>query len=113
MSAFDLEPRLKSDVRVQALVRQCTVLNAAVYVLHKGDVDAGTILLKHNRFGKGCALFSQTRTDEGATAWLKVAEGEAACDAHIAREQDFDPDVWAIEVEDLDDVYQLDAPVIS
>lgn len=108
-----VEPRLKSDIRVQALVRQCTTLGLSVYVLHRGDADAGTILLKHNRFADGCALYSQTRDDAGHTAWLKVADGEAECDGHIARERDFDPDVWAVEVEDLSGLYTLDAPILE
>jgi len=30
----------------------------------------------------------------------------------IAREADFDPDIWVLEVEDRDGKYELDAPVI-
>jgi hypothetical protein len=37
----------------------------------------------------------------GARTWMVLAEGaEAEVDAAIARQRDFDPDLWVIEVED-------------
>jgi hypothetical protein len=43
--------------------------------------------------------------------WMVLAEGpEADVDAAMARQRDFDPDLWVIEVEDRAGRHLLDAP---
>lgn len=115
--------RLKTGIWVTATIRRYAAQGVPVMVIAKGDPDGGAVLVKHNRFSDGCRLYAQVRTAQGMPAWMAVAGGdkagadsalqEQACDAYIARERDMDPDVWALEVEDLSGLFTLDAELLS
>ena len=100
------EPRLKTKTWVQASVRRADIEGLSVFVVRSGDPDAGSILVKLNRFETGCVVYSQTYDDDGHRAWV-AATGEEpveekTADAYVARTVEFDPDLWVIEVEDRD-----------
>ena len=109
--------RLKSEVRVQAWLRRCTAQGLMAIVARKGDVEAGAILLKINRFGAGCDVFSGVSAPDGSQAWLRasgrnpVSEKEA--DAYLARQAKYDPDVWVLEIEDPKAQFTLDGPILD
>lgn len=98
------EARLKTRLQVQAAVRLCGLRAVAVAVTRRGDPDAGTILVKLNRLEGGCIVLAQTRTPDGAPAWLRATGNapvtEADADSYIARQAKRDPDLWVVEVED-------------
>ena len=100
----DAEPRLKTKTWVQASVRRGDVEGVAVFVVRSGDPDAGSVLVKLNRFEHGCIVYSQTYDDTGKRAWIPAtgeeAVDESAADAYVARTLAFDPDLWVLEVED-------------
>src|ERR1051325_854746 len=85
-----MEPRLKSAIRVKALIRRCDLAAIGVAVTARGDPDAGAILLKLTDRDAGCTVLAQTRRPDGTAVWLRatgpapVAETEA--DAYIARQ---------------------------
>lgn len=99
------EARLKAKLWVHAAIRRCAVEGIPATVVHKGDEDAGTVVVKL-RLGAeaGAVVFSQTRDKQGAPAWMRptgpepVSEDKA--DLYIARARDVDHDLWVIEVED-------------
>lgn len=107
--------RLKSGFWISAQVRLCDQAFIPVAVLHKGDPDAGAILLKINRLGDGCEVLTQVRNIDGTPAWMKgtgetpVNEGEA--DAYIGRQRGRDPDLWVLEIEDPNSRYELDGEI--
>ncbi len=107
------EPRLKSDLRVAALIRRYDRLGIGVYRRRKGDPDAGAILVKI-ALGQGQSiLLSQTYDRTGQAAWMKTGaqadeQTEAAIDKAVAR----DPDIYVLEVEDREGRLLLDAPVL-
>lgn len=109
------QPRLKAEIWVQAHIRRCSALGIPVFVVRRGDSTAGVVLIKLNTLGDGCTVFSPTRRGDGERIWLRatgaepVAETEA--DAYIARQLNFDPDLWVIEIEDREGRHLLDAPV--
>ena len=102
-----MEARLKSEIWIKALIRRWQGQFVPVMVCHRGDTDAGSILLKLNRFS----------TVDGARAWLSATGPEVvdekAADDYIARQLRYDPDVWVLEVEDTAAVFELDDPVVS
>jgi hypothetical protein len=99
-----MEPRLKTDIIVQAALRLSTQQAIPMVIARRGDGDAGTILVKLNKLDLGCIVLAQTRTPGGELAWLKAtgenAVQEAEADAYIDRQVKRDPDIWVVEVED-------------
>ncbi len=105
--------RLKTSIWVQAQTRICGLANIPLFVVRKGDLDAGVVLLKISSRDGLCRLYSQIRDPSGDLAWSQSASGgerlsDADADAYIEKQKNFDPDIWVIEIEDPDGNYQLD-----
>lgn len=98
------EARLSTRLMVQALVRRCYVADMPAVALRKGDEERGAIMLKVNRFAAGCTVWTQTRTMDGAPAWMRGTGPELVpeqtADAYVERQVQRDPDLWVIEIED-------------
>jgi len=99
-----MEPRLKPAIWVKALVRQLNMELITAMIVRKGDPDGGAVYLKVNRFAEGCTVFSRSYAQGGERVWAP-ATGEAPvdeerADQYIARQIDYDPDCWVIEIED-------------
>lgn len=107
--------RLKSGIWVRAHIRRCEVAGVSAFVVAKGDETAGAVLIKVNRLGGGCEVFTPSTGLDGERCWLAgtgpapVAEPEA--DAYITRQRGYDPDLWVIEIEDREGRHFLDDPV--
>jgi len=97
-------PRLKSKLRVQALLRTCQSVDLFCLVARKGDEDAGDILIKLRHGSEGFSLLSQTRDPEGELAWMRLTGAlpvpEAQADALLTRRLSFDSDLWVVEIEE-------------
>lgn len=110
------DARLKAEIWVKAQLRLCDIACIPAVVVRRGDADAGSVLLKINRLGGGCRVLGRAYTETGERAWLPatgdapVKEDEA--DAYIRRQLDFDPDLWVLEIEDPEDRYSPDAPIL-
>ena len=95
---------LTTSLWVSAQIRLCDRRMIPAVVVRRGDPDAGTVLVKLNRFESGVTVLIQTSTLDGEQGWAKgtgaqpVKEPEA--DAYIARQVGRDPDVWVVEIED-------------
>ena len=112
-----LEARLKSTIRVKALIRRCDLAAIGVAMTARGDPDAGAILLKLIDRDAGCTVLAQARRPDGTAVWLRatgpqpVAETEA--DAYIARQRGRDPDLWVLEIESAAVETLLDLPIVT
>jgi hypothetical protein len=112
-----MEARLKSAIRVKALIRRCDIAAIGVAVTSRGDPDAGAILLKLNDREAGVTVLAQARRPDGSAVWLRatgplpVAELEA--DAYIARQRGRDPDLWVVEIESAAVDTLLDLPIVT
>jgi len=107
------EPRVKTEFWIKAQLRLCDQALLPVVIAHRGDRDAGQVLIKLLRQGRGCELVARRFTADGTRAWMVVAGGagdgaEQACDGYIARELDIDADLWVIEIEDPAGLYMPD-----
>ena len=78
-------------------------------VIKKGDPDAGAIMLKLNRFGGGCTLWAQSRDEEGKIIWYEVASAlpEPEIEQKIAKQVNWDNDLWVIEIEDPKGIFVI------
>ena len=98
-------------------MRICNRDGIFVTIVKKGNEEAGAVLLKLNRGQAGCEVFSQIRTADGTPAWLRatgeVPVPEPDADSYVAREMQFDPDIWVVEIEDQKGVYQMDGEILS
>jgi hypothetical protein len=107
---------LTTGLWVMAQVRLCDRAFMPATVVRRGDPDAGTVLLKLNRFEAGVVVYTQASSMDDAPAWSRgtgptpVTEAEA--DAYIARQVQRDPDVWVLEIEDRKSQYKLDGRVV-
>ncbi len=110
------DARLKTGLWVRAQIRLCDIDSIPAVVVHRGDGDAGAVLLKINRLADGCEVLTRFRGLDGEPGWLlgtgpdPVDEGEA--DDYVQRQIGRDPDVWVIEIEDPKGRYRLDGPIL-
>ena len=113
--------RLKSAIWVAAYIRRCNIEGAFAVVRRRGAEEAGAIFIVLNRLDGTADLygpapqtvFDQARpSDRAFSAILKQRPApEADVNARLAREIDFDPDVWIVEVEDKAGRHFLDEVV--
>lgn len=107
---------LTTGLWVMAQVRLCDRAFMPATVVRRGDPDAGTVLLKLNCFEAGVTVYTQASTMDEGPAWSRgtgpspVTEPEA--DAYIARQVQYDPDVWVLEIEDRKGQYKLDGKIV-
>ncbi len=96
------EPRLAAGVWVAAYMARLRAAAIPVYVTAKGDETAGAVLVKSATMDGSATCFQRSYDlTSGARSWVVLAEGdEREVDAAIARQREFDPDLWVLEVED-------------
>jgi hypothetical protein len=113
--------RLKSAIWVAAYVRRCHIEGAFAAVRRRGAEEAGAIFIVLNRLDGTADLygpapqtvFDDARPSERAFApMLKQQPApEAEVNKRLAREIDFDPDLWIVEVEDRAGRHFLDEQI--
>ena len=104
--------RLTADVWVSAYLTRLRLQDIPAFVVKKGDVTAGAVLVKMNTLN-GNAVAYQRSFDlmTGDRTWVVLCEGEErGVDEALARQRSFDPDLWVIEVEDRQGRHLLDEP---
>lgn len=97
--------QLSSDIWVYALIRRATLAGAFATVIRRGDARGGAVLVKTvNRRSGEARLWSQAVARDAEPLWMQpvAATDEAALDAYIDRASGRDPDLWVVEVEDID-----------
>jgi hypothetical protein len=108
--------RLKAEIWIKAYIRRCAAEGAAAVVVRHGDDDAGAIFIRVSRldgtsllFGPAPAGFSDAARDRQWVACLDASgAADEKVDAYLAREADFDSDLWIVEVEDRQGRHFLD-----
>lgn len=98
------DTRLTAEFWVKAHIRRCAVENVPAVVVRRGDDTAGQVLLKLNGFANGCEVLVAGSSMDGSRVWRRATGtepvSEADADAYIARQLDYDPDIWVLEIED-------------
>ena len=104
--------RLTAEFWVQAYLTRLRLWDIPAFVTAHGDDTAGAVLIKLNTLdGQAKAFQRSFDLMSGARAWVTLAEGEErAVDDSIAKQRNFDPDLWVIEVEDRAGRHLLDEP---
>jgi hypothetical protein len=100
--------RLKADIWVKAYLRAVQGSGAMAVVVRHGDDDAGTVFVKVSRLDGTATLYGPAPAglagEPGQLLWTPLVAPpgvpEAEVDARLAREAEFDSDLWIVEVED-------------
>ena len=108
------DTRLKTSLWISAQVRSCDVALIPAVVARRGDSDSGQVLLKRDRRNGVFEVFARTLAPDGGSAWRRAAGPgeEALVDEYIRRESNIDPDLWILEIEDPNDRYVFDSPLV-
>ena len=109
------EPVLTTAIWVSAHIRRCMSAGIPAVLVRRGDDKAGTVLIKWNRFAEGCQVLTPSRNAQGRRIWIArpgaEPSPEADTDAYIARQIKRDPDLWVLEIEDMQGRYELGDPI--
>jgi hypothetical protein len=109
--------RLRADIWVAAYLRLCGVEGAAAALRRRGAAEAGAIFVKIDRLDGRAALYAPAPQSELAgrgveRLWSRAHKEEwvdpAVVERRLAREIEFDPDLWIVEVEDREGRCWLD-----
>ncbi|PWE17014.1 DUF1491 domain-containing protein [Marinicauda salina] len=108
-------PEVKTRIWVDALRWRAESAGAAVYVVRRGDPDAGAVIVKVSMQDGFARLLAPARDFEGERIWTwplgaEPLQSERA-DGYIARRAQDDPDLWALEIEDRQGRHFLTEPV--
>ena len=100
--------RIKSEIWVRAYLRRCQSEGVPVVIVRRGDEAAGAIFICVDRldgtvslYGPAPAGLTESETDR---RWIRCFQSPAVSEAevsrYLARQREFDPDLWIIEIED-------------
>ena len=106
---------LSTDLWAGALIRRAELGGAYPTVVRKGDLRAGTVLVKvvDRRAGVARLYAEAFRGGEGERVWMQpvASTEEADLDAYVERQARIDPDLWLIEIDDTRGRHFLTEPV--
>jgi len=98
-----ISPRLKSEIRIQAHLRRCSAAGAFGIIAKKGNIDAGAIAIKVLNGDRLAAVYVESYDDYGNHVWRSHFDelvSERIADDYLAKEVEFDRDLWIVEIED-------------
>ena len=87
---------LSTDIWVGALVRRVELAGSFAYIARKGDPRAGAVILKVLNLRSYETRLYRPETDD---LWRRVA---TPGDDYIERQVRYDPDLWVVEIEDVE-----------
>lgn len=96
---------LSTDVWVSALIRRVQLGGAFATVAFKGDPGAGAVLVKvFNPRTREARLYAEATRGDGDRVWMqpRPSGSEAELDAYAERARRIDPDLWLVEIEDVE-----------
>jgi len=107
-------PRLTAKFWVDAYLLRLRLANIPAFVVAKGDITAGNVMVKLNTLNGHAEAFERSFDLDGQRLWITLASGpEAEVDHALSQQRGFDPDLWIIEVEDKAGRHLLDEPGLS
>jgi hypothetical protein len=100
--------RIKSEIWVRAYLRRCQAEGVPVVIVRRGDEAAGAIFICIDRLDGTVWLYGPAPAgmveSESDRRWVSCfgARAPSAEEAnnYLARQREFDPDLWIIEIED-------------
>lgn len=98
-----MDARLPAHLEVAGWLRTAQAQGGFGAVLHKGEAQAGTILLLTLERGANACVFERMPHADGTRAWTAAkrqdTENKADFDHWLTRRSAQDPDLWVIELD--------------
>ncbi len=92
--------RLKTEIRVSALIRRAQAAGAFAAILRRGDADAGSLWVIM-RQGPDLFRYTEQMSMSGGRDWFQDGPfDEAEMTLRTNKAVDRDPDIWIVEIED-------------
>lgn len=95
--------RLPAHLEIAGLIRLAQAGGGFASVLHKGERDAGAIVLILTERGGNPRIFERMPSADGDRIWQKNTiesiEKPAVLDQYLARRTAQDPDLWIVELD--------------
>lgn len=101
-----LEPRLPAHLEVGALIRRVAAEGGFASVLHKGEADAGTVLLVLTERGVNARVYERMPDPQGHRLWTRSRtenpDDKRELSDWLDRRAASDPDLWIVELDIAD-----------
>ena len=111
-TGFIVESKIKAKIWVQSFLKRLDALNYHTTIIYHGDDNAGSVLIMTNNLDNSCRVFTQVRNENNVLTWLcgtgEDPVSEDVANEYIIRQQSYDQDLWAIEIEDPKNKFNLD-----
>lgn len=95
--------RLPAQLEVSGLIRAVQAAGGFATVLHKGEPDAGTIVVVLCENGRNARLFERMPSPDGTRKWTLTksqdAENVTEFNDLLTRRHNRDPDLWIVELD--------------
>ncbi len=100
---------LKTSIWISALIKRAEIGGAFAHIIHKGDADFGSALIKIVISRVETKLLTPSRNGQGDLIWVdlstQIAKNttfslEASIDEYIQKRINQDSDLWVVEIED-------------
>ena len=99
--------RLKSKLTAQAILRFYDSRGLSAYLRHKGDEEAGDLMIVIGLSDGRAVLYSPSHDMEGRRRWTRISGDDPIpadqAEVRIAKARSIDPDLWVIEIEERQD----------
>ena len=104
-----MPPRVKSEFWVSAYKQVLEDKAIPMFVIKKGNADAGAIIVRISDLQGMSKIFGQSYDMEGDRRWVELAAGkDAEMETVILRQKKVDADLWILEVETRHGHHYLD-----
>ena len=107
-----IEARLSAGVWASALLRRVDAAGDFAAVLHRGDAVAGSIVLVHRTRDGATRALQRLLGSGGAYQWRVAATGDSV-DAWVAKQRDYDRDLWVIELDTPNPARFIDGTIVD
>ena len=67
-----MEPRLKAEFWVRALLRRCGAADVPAMIVRRGEAEAGAVLVKLNAFENGASVLAAGWAADGGRVWRRA-----------------------------------------
>ncbi|MFM2301016.1 MAG: hypothetical protein RLZZ84_752 [Pseudomonadota bacterium] len=98
--------RLPAHLEVSALLRSANNAGGFASVLHKGEREAGTIMVVLTEKGVNARVFERMPSLDGSRIWTlsrtEASDNKSEIDEYLARRAAQDDDLWIIELDIAD-----------